>query len=137
MREGRLLLLFEHINYLHFFLLLSSHFTHQHYVRVSRFAMVINRLFQKTSNIFQFFSSHTRVSFTGKSGLCKEKVGILRGLFVIEFRLDTQKHAGAHESACFSLRLDVIEVDASVTTPIKVREREYFSVVFFEHGWGC
>ena len=95
------------------------------------------RILKKSSNVGQFFASDIRVFKFGKSGLCKEKVGILRGLFVIELRLDTQKHDGAIEFSCFSLRLDVIEVDATVTTPIKVRVRKYFSVVFCEHGRGC
>ena len=137
MRESRLLLHFEHINYLNFLLLFSSHFTHQHYVRVSRPAIKFIRILKKSSNVGQFFASDMRVSFFGKSGLCKEKVGILRGLFLIEFRLDTQKHAGTIEFSCFSLRLDVIEVDATVMTPTKVRVRKYFSVVFCEHGRGC
>ena len=150
MREGRQFLHLEHINYLHFLLALSCHFTHQHYVRVSRLAttpaMRINGIFQIFSNMNQFLFPYARVIFYGKSGLCKEKVGILRGLLVIEFRLDTQKHASALELACFSLRLDVVEVDAtvillprnvSILIPRKVRIRKYFSVVFFEHGWGC
>ena len=117
MSQGRLLFLFEHIDidHYHFFLLLKSLLSHHHYVRVSRFAIALIRIriFEKSSNIFQFFVSDTRVSFADKCGLCEEIVGILRGLIKL-FGLDIQKHAGVHESARISLCFDVVEVDASV-----------------------